>query len=35
VYGEEWRLPESLEVVAAVGDGNPIPEPPLYEEVHT
>ena len=30
VYGEEWRLPEALEVVAAVREGRPIPETPQY-----
>jgi predicted dinucleotide-binding enzyme len=30
VYGEEWRLPEALEVVAAVRDGRPIPDTPTY-----
>jgi predicted dinucleotide-binding enzyme len=32
VYGEEWRLPEALEVVAAVRDGRPIPDPRSYPE---
>jgi predicted dinucleotide-binding enzyme len=30
VYGEEWRLPEALDVVAAVRDGRPIPDTPQY-----
>jgi len=30
VYGEEWRLPEALEVVAAVREGRPIPDTPQY-----
>jgi predicted dinucleotide-binding enzyme len=30
VYGEEWRLPEALEVVSAVREGQPIPQTPQY-----
>ena len=30
VYGEEWRLPEALEVAAAVREGRPIPDTPQY-----
>jgi predicted dinucleotide-binding enzyme len=30
VYGEEWRLPEALDVVAAVREGRPIPDTPQY-----
>jgi predicted dinucleotide-binding enzyme len=30
VYGEEWRLPEALGVLAAVRDGRPIPATPQY-----
>jgi len=30
VYGEEWRLPEALEVVTAVREGQPIPDTPQY-----
>jgi len=30
VYGEEYRLPEALEVVAAVQAGAPIPPTPIY-----
>jgi predicted dinucleotide-binding enzyme len=30
VYGEEWRLPEALEVVTAVREGRPIPDTPQY-----
>lgn len=30
VYGEEWRLPEALSVVAAVRAGQPIPPTPHY-----
>jgi predicted dinucleotide-binding enzyme len=30
VYGEEWRLPEALEVVAAVRERRPIPDTPRY-----
>jgi 8-hydroxy-5-deazaflavin:NADPH oxidoreductase len=30
VYGEEWRLPEALDVVAAVREGRPIPDTPRY-----
>jgi hypothetical protein len=32
VYGEEWRLPQALEVVAAVRDGHPLPDTPQYLE---
>jgi predicted dinucleotide-binding enzyme len=32
VYGEEWRLPEALEVVTAVREGRPIPETPQYAD---
>jgi len=32
VYGEEWRLPEALDVVAAVREGRPIPETPQYSQ---
>lgn len=32
VYGEEWRLPEALEVVVAVREGRPIPETPQYAD---
>jgi predicted dinucleotide-binding enzyme len=32
VYGEEWRLPEALEVVAAVREGRPIPDTPQYDD---
>jgi predicted dinucleotide-binding enzyme len=32
VYGEEWRLPEALEVVTAVGEGRPIPDAPQYAD---
>jgi predicted dinucleotide-binding enzyme len=32
VYGEEWRLPEALEVVAAVREGRPIPDTPQYAD---
>jgi len=31
VYGEEWRLPEALDVVAAVRAGRPIPPTPAYQ----
>ena len=31
VYGEEWRLPEALEVVKAVREGRPIPDTPAYD----
>lgn len=31
VYGEEWRLPEAADVVAAVRAGRPIPPTPRYE----
>jgi predicted dinucleotide-binding enzyme len=30
VYGEEYRLPEAIEVVAAVRAGQPIPPTPVY-----
>jgi predicted dinucleotide-binding enzyme len=32
VYGEEWRLPEALEVVQAVREGRAIPPTPRYPE---
>ena len=32
VYGEEWRLPEALDVVAAVREGRPIPDTPQYAD---
>ena len=32
VYGEEWRLPEALEVVTAVSEGRPIPDTPQYAD---
>jgi predicted dinucleotide-binding enzyme len=32
VYGEEWRLPEALEVVEAVRAARPIPATPAYPE---
>jgi 8-hydroxy-5-deazaflavin:NADPH oxidoreductase len=32
VYGEEYRLADALEVVAAVRAGQPIPEAPTYPE---
>jgi 8-hydroxy-5-deazaflavin:NADPH oxidoreductase len=32
VYGEEWRLPEALEVVEAVREGRPIPDTPQYPD---
>jgi hypothetical protein len=32
VYGEEWRLPEALDVVAAVREGRPIPETSQYAD---
>lgn len=35
VYGEEWRLPQALDVVAAVADGRPIPETPTYASAAT
>jgi 8-hydroxy-5-deazaflavin:NADPH oxidoreductase len=32
VYGEEWRLPEAMEVVAAVREGRAIPDTPQYAD---
>jgi predicted dinucleotide-binding enzyme len=32
VYGEEWRLPEALDVVTAVREGRPIPDTPQYAD---
>ena len=32
VYGEEWRLPEALEVATAVSEGRPIPDTPQYAD---
>jgi predicted dinucleotide-binding enzyme len=32
VYGEEWRLPEALDVIAAVREGRPIPDTPQYSD---
>jgi 8-hydroxy-5-deazaflavin:NADPH oxidoreductase len=32
VYGEEWRLPEALDVVEAVREGRPIPGTPQYAD---
>jgi predicted dinucleotide-binding enzyme len=32
VYGEEYRLPDALEVLAALRDGRPIPPAPHYQE---
>jgi predicted dinucleotide-binding enzyme len=34
VYGEEWRLPEAVAVVAAVRDGRPIPPTPRYDDAN-
>jgi 8-hydroxy-5-deazaflavin:NADPH oxidoreductase len=32
VYGEELRLPQALEVVAAVREGRPLPDTQQYAE---
>ena len=32
VYGEEWRLPEALEVVTAISEGRPVPDTPQYAD---
>ncbi len=32
VYGEEWRLPEALEVAEAVRESRSMPETPQYEQ---
>jgi 8-hydroxy-5-deazaflavin:NADPH oxidoreductase len=31
VYGDEWRLPEALDVVEAVRTGRPVPATPQYQ----
>ena len=32
VYGEEWRLPEALEVVTAISEGRPVRDTPQYAD---